>query len=128
MAQTALDILRGRQQLRGLLPIKFEKQGKEVIIRFNIPKPNLTIDTIQVNKASNYGFSVITSDNRDIAQRVTTKDNNVHILCSEQPDSCRIRYAINGEKGKSGRLHGPRGNLRDSAGNWCWQFDCLLPN
>lgn len=128
VAQTALDILRGRQQLRGLLPIKFEKQGKEVIIRFNIPKPNLTIDTIQVNKASNYGFSVITSDNRDIAQRVTTKDNNVHILCSEQPDSCRIRYAINGEKGKSGRLHGPRGNLRDSAGNWCWQFDCLLPN
>ncbi len=128
VAQAALDILRGHQQIRGLLPMKFEKQDNEVIISFSIPKPNLTIDTIQVKKAKNYGFSVITPDNRDIAQRVTTKDNNVHILCSEQPDSCRIRYAINGEKGKSGRLHGPRGNLRDSAGNWCWQFDCLLPN
>jgi len=51
---------------------------------------------------------------------------------------CRIRYAINGDKMKSGRLHGPRGNLRDSQGdsititiqgktfpihNWCYQFD-----
>lgn len=127
VAQAALDILRGRQQSRGLLPMKFEKQDNEVIISFNIPKPNLTIDTIQVKKAKNYGFSVITPDNRDIAQRVTTKNNNVYILCSERPDSCRIRYAINGEKGKSGRLHGPRGNLRDSAGNWCWQFDNQLP-
>ena len=107
--------------------MKFEKQDNEVIISFSIPKPNLTIDTIQVKKAKNYGFSVITPDNRDIAQRVTTKNNNVYILCSERPDSCRIRYAINGEKGKSGRLHGPRGNLRDSAGNWCWQFDNQLP-
>ena len=126
VAQAALDILRGHQQSRGILPITFEKQDKEVIIRFNIPKPNLTFDTIQVKKVNNFGFSVITPDNRDITQSVCIKDNNVYILCSERPDSCRIRYAINGEKGKSGRLHGPRGNLRDSAGNWCWQFDMLL--
>ena len=123
-----MDILRCRKEIRGLLPINFERQGNEIIISFNIPSPNLTIDTIQVKKAKNYGFSVITSDNRDIAQKVWTKDECVYILCSERPDSCRIRYAINGEKGKSGRLHGPRGNLHDSAGNWCWQFDCLLPN
>lgn len=127
VAQAALDILRDHQEIRGLLPMNFERQDNEIIISFNIPSPNLTIDTIQVKKVKNYGFSVITSDNRDIAQKVWTKDECVYILCSERPDSCRIRYAINGEKGKSGRLHGPRGNLHDSAGNWCWQFDSLLP-
>lgn len=127
VAQAVLDILNTRRQLRGLLPMSFEHQDNEITIYFNTPCQNLVIDTIQVKKVKNYGFSVITPDNRDITQSVCTKDNNVFILCSECPDSCRIRYAINGEKRKSGRLHGPRGNLRDSAGNWCWQFDCLLP-
>ena len=127
VAQVVLDILRTRRQLQGLLPMNFEHQDNEIIINFNTPCPNLVIDTILVKKAKDYGFSVITPDNRDITQNVCIKDNNVFILCAERPDSCRIRYAINGEKGKSGHLHGPRGNLRDSAGNWCWQFDCLLP-
>ncbi len=138
VALAVLDILHYQKQSRGLLPIKAEHQGEEVIIDFSIPCPPLRIDTIQVTKAENYGFSVITPDNRNIAQFVTIQDNKVHILCSEQPDSCRVRYAVNGEKMKSGRLHGPRGNLRDSQGetlriniqgkpypvyNWCWQFD-----
>lgn len=138
VALAVLDILHHQKQSRGLLPIKVEHQGEEVIVDFSIPCSPLSIDTIQVTKAENYGFSVITPDNRNIAQFVTIQDNKVHILCSEQPDSCRVRYAVNGEKMKSGRLHGPRGNLRDSQGetlriniqgkpypvyNWCWQFD-----
>ena len=85
-----------------------------------------------------YGFSVITRDNRDIVEQVILQDDRVHLICSESPMGCRVRYAINGEKMKSGRLHGPRGNLRDSQGdsititiqgepypihNWCYQFD-----
>jgi hypothetical protein len=138
VALSALDILHHKKQPRGLIPIKVESQGEEVIVDFNTPWPPLNIDTTQVVKAENYGFSVITPDNRNIAQSVFIQDNKIHILCSAIPDSCRVRYAVNGEKMKSGRQHGPRGNLRDSQGdsltiniqgrnypihNWCWQFD-----
>lgn len=125
VGKAALDILKGRRQLRGLLPIGTECYDKEIIIDFNIPSPSLVFDTIHVKKAKNYGFSVIKPDNYDIAQQTYINENKVHIICSEQPQNCKVRYAINGEKGKSGRLHGPRGNLRDSAGNWCYQFDIL---
>lgn len=27
---------------------------------------------------------------------------------------------------KSGNMHGPRGNLRDSKDNWCYQFDIAV--
>jgi hypothetical protein len=98
----------------------------------------LSFDTTQVAKAAHYGFSVITSDNHNIIQEVILQDNEVHLLCSETPKDCRVRYAVNGDYMKSGRLHGPRGNLRDSQGdslsiiiqnkkfpiyNWCFQFD-----
>ena len=137
-ALSALDILHHRHQQRGLLPIDIECNGLEAIINFNVPCPPLVLDTIQVNKADNYGFSVITRDNRNILQHVSIEGEQVRLLCTEQPDSCRIRYAVNGEKGKSGRRNGPRGNLRDSQGNsfthrikgktypihnWCFQFD-----
>ena len=142
VALAALDILRHQNTQRGLLPMNIECHDLEVVVDFNVPCPPLVLDTIQVTKAPNYGFSVITPDNRDIAQAISLEDNKVHILCSERPDSCRVRYAVNGDKMKSGNIHGPRGNLRDSQGddlnisilgktypihNWCWQFDMLCP-
>ncbi len=138
VALAALDIIHHQKQPRGLLPTKVTSKGHEVIVEYNTPCPPLTIDTIQVAKADNYGFSVITPDNRDIALSISIQDNEIHIQCSELPDSCRVRYAVNGEARKTGRLHGPRGNLRDSQGdsltiniqgkpypvhNWSWQYD-----
>jgi hypothetical protein len=137
-ALAAQDILRHQDNRRGLFPNKIEYDKTEIIIEFNIPCPPLIFDTIQVAKADNFGFSVITPDNRNIAQKATIQENNVHINCSEQPKGCRVRYAVNGDYMKSGRLYGPRGNLRDSQGdsllitiqgkdypiyNWCYQFD-----
>lgn len=137
-ALAAQDILRHQENRRGLFPNKIEYDKTEIIIEFNIPCPPLNFDTIQVAKAVNFGFSVITPDNRNIAQKATIQENNVHIICSEQPEGCRVRYAVNGDYMKSGRLYGPRGNLRDSQGdsllitiqgkdypiyNWCYQFD-----
>jgi len=138
VALAALDILKHQKHQRGLLPLKAQCQDKEVIIDFNIPCPPLTFDTIQVTNPGHYGFSVITPDNRDIVENVILQDGRVHLLCGESPKDCRVRYAINGDKMVSGRLHGPRGNLRDSQGdsititiqgkiypihNWCYQFD-----
>ncbi len=137
-AMSALDILRHLSHPRGLFPVATDSDDKTVHIRFQIPSPPLQFDTIQVRKAANYGFSVITPDNRNIAQQVSLVDNQIEIRCSEVPVGAKVRYAINGQKGKSGRLSGPRGNLRDSQGdslsitidnkrypvhNWCWQFD-----
>ena len=114
-----------------------------VIIHFSVPCPPLVLDTIQVAKAANYGFSVISPDNRDISTGITIDDSTVCIRCSSLPTGCKVRYAVNGDRMKSGNLHGPRGNLRDSQGNrimvpiagkvhplhnWALQFDINVPN
>lgn len=137
-ALAALDIIRHQENRRGLLPVKATYQDQEIIIDFSIPHPPLVFDTVHVAKTANYGFSVITPDNRNIARDVSIQDHSIHISCSEQPEACRVRYAVNGDKMKSGRRYGPRGNLRDSQGdhytmtfqdkvmpiyNWCYQFD-----
>ncbi len=138
VAQSAMDILKHQKNSRGLLPIRAKCHDMEVVIDFSIPCPPLTLDTISVTNPGNYGFNVITPDNRDITRKVSIRNDLVHILCDEFPKGCRVRYAVNGDKMKSGRLHGPRGNLRDSQGdslfltirgkdypihNWCYQFD-----
>ena len=121
----ALDILHHRKQIRALLPLGLTSQNNEVIVHFNVPTPPLCLDTLTVRKANHYGFSVITPDNRDIAERIIIEGENIHILCTENPVNVKVRYAVNGEPMKSGRIHGPRGNLCDAAGHWCYQFDML---
>ena len=81
------------------------------------------LDTIQVRKAENYGFSIINKENKDILSSIAIDTSTVRITCIEPPIGCKVRYAVNGDYMKSGNQHGPRGNLRDSLGNWCYQFD-----
>lgn len=140
-AKTVLSILRGGKRFRGLIPLFITTNNHDVIVRFDIPFPPLVLDTIQVRKVDHYGFSVINEQNRNIAQSITIESDSVIIHCLESPNKCKVRYAVNGDYMKSGRLHGPRGNLRDSQGdsmtiniqgrnypihNWCWQFDILI--
>ena len=78
-------------------------------------------------KVKNYGFSVVTPDNKDIAQKVCVNNNNIVIECSDDTKCCKVRYGANGEKNKSGRRLGARGNLvrRNASGlpAWCYMFD-----
>jgi hypothetical protein len=122
-AKSVLGILRGKERFKGLIPINVTTRDTIATIHFNVPCPPLTIDTLQVAKADNYGFSVINQHNQNIAKSITVEGDSVVIRCSESPTDCRIRYAVNGDYMKSGNLHGPRGNVRDSSGNWCYQFD-----
>lgn len=122
-ARSALGILRGGERIRGLIPIATSVKDQDVIVQLNVPSPPLTFDTLQVRKAQDYGFSVISRDNRNIARSVSIEGNSVRITCTESPQGCKVRYAVNGDPLKSGNLHGPRGNLRDSSGNWCYLFD-----
>ncbi|MGM9777700.1 MAG: sialate O-acetylesterase, partial [Prevotella sp.] len=126
-AAAVLDILRYGYSDRGLYPVNVKSKGNTAIIEFNNSGGKLVFDTINVNKVRNYGFSVITPDNRDIAQRVGIVNDNIVIECSDNTKGCKVRYGANGEKNKSGRRFGARGNLvrRNSSmmPEWCYMFD-----
>ena len=139
-AQSALGILHHQKRRIGLVPLKINCSENNVEILFNVPSPPLCFDTIQVRKAPHYGFNVINKDNSDIISSVSIEGNSVILTCNESPIGCKVRYAVNGEYLKGGRINGPRGNLRDSQGekltigvnekelplhNWCCQFDLL---
>ena len=134
-AAAVLDILRYGYSDGGLYPVDIKIEGKIAIIDFNKNDSKelvdnsgkLEFDTINVNKVKNYGFSVITPDNKDIAERVTVVDDKIVIECNADAKGCRVRYGANGEKNKSGRRLGARGNLlrRNSLmmPEWCYMFD-----
>ena len=125
-AQSVLGILKGTERFRGLIPTRINTERETVIIQFNTTGTSLMLDTIQVRKAENYGFSVINKENKNIASKISIDSNTVKITCLESPVDCKVRYAVNGDYMKSGNLHGPRGNLRDASGNWSYQFDQLI--
>ena len=139
-AITVMNIIRGKGKTYGLIPQSVSAEGDDVLIGFRVPNPPLALDTVAVNNTDNYGFSVITQKGENIISQVAIEGDTVRLKCSKSPINCKVRYAVNGEKLKSGRLHGPRGNLRDSQGekerftvqgktypvhNWAYQFDIL---
>lgn len=128
-AKSAMGILRNEKRNIGLVPIKYEVDGNDIRILFNVPEPPLCFDTINVRKADNYGFNVIRKDDTDIISDVLIEQNTVVVKCTESPSGCKLRYGINGEFLKGGRVNGSRGNLRDSQNslnNWCFLFEVGL--
>lgn len=141
VAESVIDLLHHEKRFIGVVPIKTDIKENEVRILFNVPCPPLYFDTVSVRKINNYGFNVIRKDNVDIISNVKLDGDTVIIKCKDSPIGCKIRYAVNGEFMKSGWRIGPRGNLRDSQGdyiqidilgkvyslhNWCFQFDYNL--
>lgn len=137
-AIAVMKILKGGHKIYGLTPRSISTQGNDVLIHMNVPCPPLIIDTISVLPVEHYGFSVISENNENILSSVKIEGDTIRLICSKAPQDCKVRYAVNGERMKSGKLHGPRGNLRDSQGNivsfsiegkkypvhnWCYQFD-----
>lgn len=122
-ARSVLGILKGTERIRGLIPTGVSTEGGTIIVQFNTSGTPLVLDTIQVRKANHYGFSVINKENKDIANDIAIDSTTVRITCSENPTDSKVRYAVNGKYMKSGNQNGPRGNLRDTSGNWCYQFD-----
>lgn len=137
---TAINIIRGKGKTYGLIPQALSTEDNDVLVKFHVPCPPLVFDTISVKHADHYGFSVINKAGEDIINNISIEGDVVRLSCIKSPIDCKVRYAVNGEKMKSGRLHGPRGNLRDSQGNkeilllegknypihnWCYQFDML---
>lgn len=136
------DLFENKRHI-GLTPKMITEHDDTVIVSLNIQYPPLVIDTVQVAKIADYGFSVITPDNNNILRNTYIKENNVYLICSGSPKKAKIRYAVNGTYWKSGKENGPRGNIRDSQGdiykcdinnkiyrldNWCYMFDLVCKN
>ena len=97
-------ILRGGSKRSGLvLSVSMLADGQQVVVHYHVPVAPLQLDTINVSKAPHYGFSVVTPDGRDILQAVNVVADSVVLNCTEKTDGCRVRYALNGEKKRSGR-------------------------
>lgn len=124
----------------GLIPDSISAEKNDVTIKFNVPYPPLVIDTISVSPIDHFGFRVISKDNINILSEIDIEGNTIRLHCSQSPQNCMVQYAVNGESMKSGNMHGPRGNLRDSQGekekftiagkehpvhNWAYQFSML---
>ena len=140
-ALAAQRLLRGEAEDVSLYPSSCNACNDTVIrIAFKVPAAPLVFDTIAISKVDNYGFSVLNKSGVDILRRVQLEPESVILYCNDKVSGTQVRYAVNGEKMKSGRIFGPRGNLRDSQGNsysinikgkiyslpnWCWQF--ILP-
>lgn len=126
-ADAALNIIRKGGKTYGLIPKSISTEGNDVIIQMHVPQPPLVIDTITVKPIDHYGFSVITKENKNIIKDISIEESDIRLHCTQSPDSCKVRYAVNGEKRKSGNKFGPRGNLHDShpLQHWCYQFDIL---
>ena len=124
-AIAVMNIIKGGHKVYGLTPRSISAEKNDILIQMNVPCPPMVIDTVSVMPIDHYGFSVISKNNENIISSVKIESDTIKLTCSKKTQDCKVRYAVNGERMKSGRLHGPRGNLRDSqhTPNWCYQFE-----
>lgn len=131
------------EQWSPVQPTQAFRQGSIAVVKFNVPRPPLRIDTSQVAATTNYGFKLADSGGTPIAINsvsIIGPDTVKIIAASAIPAGAKLTYATDGTTA-SGRLTGPRGNLRDSQGddivfdggglnlpmhNWCITFEETL--
>ena len=136
-------MVQGRR-FKPLQPEQVIWQGRLIDLTFNVPVGSLQFDTSQVAAAPNYGFDVWNgeaNDNSAIATVELAAGNRIRIKMAREPQiGDFLTYARGriGDPGTSGPTTGPRGNLRDQAGetdnyidstgsprymhNWCIMF------
>ena len=124
-----------------LHPLRARSTGRLIVADFHVPVPPLAFDTAQVADPGQYGFRVVDpdgSDNPVTGIAIDRAGTRVWIAAARPiAAGSSLRYAWDGDK-QSGRLTGPRGNLRDSQGdrlvfdpegiaapmhNWCVIFE-----
>ena len=108
------------QDWQPLHPTSATAYGRVIMTRFHVPAPPLVLDTVQVVDPGHYGFKLIESDGSEnpITGIALGRSGDVLWIAGarEIKPGTQLRYAWDGAA-QSGRLTGPRGNLRDSQGN-----------
>ncbi|MEF2551981.1 sialate O-acetylesterase [Aurantimonas sp. A2-1-M11] len=127
---------------RCLRPLTKVSQGTSCIVEFDVPAAPLVLDTTWVTNPGNFGFQLVDSGGSPltISSVSLLGPTRVKIIASSTlPVGFKVRYAWGpGGTYAAGRTTGPRGNLRDSAGdrvvfdpsginrpmhNWCAIFE-----
>ena len=129
------------QEWKCLQPESAIRQGSVCVLNFDVPDGPLVFDTAAVRDPGNYGFSLVDSGNNPltISSVSLIGDNRVKIVAASAiPAGAKVRYAWgDGVTASSGPITGPRGCLRDSAGdglpanfgklhNWCVIFEYAI--
>lgn len=126
-----------------LQPVAAHRSGAVAVLRFDVPVAPLVLDTTTVTAATNSGFELVDSGGSPLtlSSVALLGDNRVKLTAAATiPAGAKVRYAATGT-GTTGPVDGPRGNLRDSAGdremldpdrvawplhNWCCHFEYAL--
>lgn len=111
----------GKTDAKPLMPVDHKRQGRAATVWLN-PVGRLKLDTSVVSDPGNYGFRLLHPDTLDV---IPLTDVNVRYdaltisTADDIPAGAILQYAFHGgTTGQSpGRLHGPRGCLRDSQGD-----------
>lgn len=115
-----------------LSPLTIKRQGKILLIKFNVPVRPLNLDTVLYSEQSNSGFSLVDEGGAAISvTSVSIAGPDTVKIVADAPLSagCKVRYGYNNG-----------GNLRDSQGatlfvqqksrlplhNWCVAFEETL--
>jgi|GEM_PF-93879 len=119
-------------------------QKNMIELKLNVPVGPLVFDTDFITDPGNKGFSITDASGVmiPITSLTLVRDDSIRITAgNDLVSGYHVRYGINGTSGKSGRIAGARGNLRDSQGdtlffdkkglnlpmhNWCLIFDKTL--
>lgn len=107
---------------RPLEPERVLWQGKVIEIEFNVPVGDLTFDTNLVKETFNHGFDIWIED---VVQETAIKSvlivdkNRIRIVLNQSYENALLSYARGrpSEPVASGPINGPRGNIRDQAGD-----------
>jgi hypothetical protein len=126
-------VIDGDTSWRPLMPISTNRQGTLLLVRFNVPRGELTLDTVLHTAQTNSGFTLVDSGGVAItisSVAITGPDTVKVTAATTIPAGAKLRYGWgNGTAG---------GNLRDSQGdfivfngggldipmhNWCVIFE-----
>jgi hypothetical protein len=111
-------------KFRPLEPDKMQWAGRIIDIEMHVPVGDLMVDTTLVAEAPNHGFDIWATatdvDTSAIASVEIAPGNRVRIRLSRDPvvgDLLTYARGRPGDPATSGPVDGPRGNLRDQAGD-----------
>ncbi len=125
-------------------PLSFTVRGSAIYIKFHVPAPPLKWDVQQVLQNDGYGFNLFDGAGNPVTltglPAIIANDTVKIIASAPVVAGMKLQYAFYGT-GTTGRLDGPRGNLRDSQGdnlvfdggglmkrmdNWCFMFEHIF--
>lgn len=123
-----------------LMPISKTVQRNLALVKFNVPSGRLVLDTTLVTMNTNYGFNLFDDGGDEVtitAVEVIGPETVKIVSPVDIVAGFKLQYAFYGS-GTTGRVNGPRGNLRDTQGdtiifdpsglnyaahNWCLMFE-----